>query len=385
MHRREFVRTTGAAGSALALTACAPTFGRGLPTAAPVPRNVATRGHADHDGRWADAVHYARWAPSPHNIQQWRLRVVHENQALLYCDADRRLPDTDPQSAFTMVTFAVFVEYLSIAFAAEGLLLTAEFIDAPIDYSSREPQLVATLSLEPMPKRLDARARRDAMCNRQTSRLPYNGECARTEVLEKVQRLSAAEGYEFHWTHDREDVRAGIAINRDAVFADMNIDVARRELRRWVRPSDQEAYASPDGLWSRCMCYPGWLLRDFFDHHRAWVDGPRAALAKRLLTHGMRGTRTLGWFSGPFAGPADWVRAGRVLGHAWLLLSQADIQLHPFGSVVTNPEAHQRFLNMLGDTQPTNTMWFLARLGYSDEPTRSLRVPTSAIFYNDAE
>jgi hypothetical protein len=66
-------------------------------------------------------------------------------------------------------------------------------------------------------------------------------------------------------------------------------------------------------------------------------------------------------------------------------LSEAGVYLHPFGSVVTNPDAHQRFLSMLGPSRPANTMWLLARMGYSDQPPRSLRIPTSAIFLNDTE
>ena len=381
MQRREFLRSTGAASSALALAACAPRLVK-----PPVwPTTPAVRATADHDGRWAEAMHYARWTPSPHNMQPWRLRVLNAWQAELCCDPDRQLPNTDPQSAFTMVTLSMFAEHLAIAFAAQGYALAAALVDAPLDYTVRAPVVVAMLSLEPLPKRLDARARRSALCERQTSRLPYDGSCVHNDVLETIQRRSATEGHQFGWTHDRAQVRAGIAINRDAVFADMDSEVARTELRRWIRPSDQQAHATNDGLWSRCMHFPGWLLRDVFDTHRAWQHGPRAALGKRLLTHGMRGTRTLAWWSGPFATPADWVRAGRVFAHAWLLLSEAGVHLHPFGSVVTNPDAHQRFLSMLGPSRPANTMWLLARMGYSDQPPRSLRIPTSAIFLNDTE
>lgn len=343
------------------------------------------RASADHDGRWATALQYARWTPSPHNMQPWRIRVLDAQRAELYCDPDRRLPNTDPQSAFTMVTLSMFAEYLAIAFAAQGYLLTADFADAPVDYTAHTPVRVATLSLDALPKRLSAKARSEALCTRQTSRLPYDGRCVPQDLLATVQRLSATEGHEFAWTHERAQVTAGMTINRDALFADMDNDNARRELRRWIRPSDQEAEATNDGLWSRCMHYPGWLLRDFFDNHRAWQHGPRAALGKRLLMHGMRGTRTLGWWSGPFATPADWVRAGRVFAHAWLLLADAGVQLHPFGSVVTNPDAHQAFRTMLGPSQPAGSLWLLARLGYSEQPPRSLRVPTSAIFLNDAE
>jgi len=322
-------------------------------------------------------------------MQPWRVRVLDATRAELHCDPARRLPNTDPQSAFTLLTLSMFAEYLAIAFAAQGFLLHADFDGAPIDYRSPYPVRVATLTLERAPKRLDATARRDALCDRRTSRLPYDGACVDDRVLERIRTLSATEGHHFAWTHDERLVRDTIGINRDAVYADMNDEVGRTELRRWIRTSDQEAHATNDGLWSRCMHYPGWLLRDFFDNHRAWTHGARAALGKRLLTHGMRGTRTVAWWSGPFDTPADWIRAGRVFAHAWLLLAESDVQLHPFGSVVTNDAAHRRFLDRVAThvaPQPsTSRMWLLARMGYSAPAPRSLRVPTNAIFLPHTE
>lgn len=383
MRRRDFLRATGLTTSALVLGAGPAALAAQRPSDGISGRRATTIARADADARWADAVHYARWTPSPHNMQPWRIRVLDADHAELYCDADRRLPNTDPHSAFTLLTLSMFAESLAIAFEAQGFRLTAQFVERPVDYTSPLPVRVASLSLEQHPVRLDAAPRRNALCNRQTSRLPYDNTPVPDEVLEEIRGLSIAEGHSFAWSHDRDEVRDTIALNRDAVFADMGSDVARTELRRWIRTSDREAHATADGLWSRCMHYPGWLLRDFFDNHGAWTHGPRAALGKRLLTHGMRGTRSIGWWSGPFDTAADWVRAGRVFAHSWLRLAEAGVQLHPFGSVVTNDGFHERFLARVNASPADGTMWLLARMGYSATPPRSLRVPSSAIFLEE--
>src|SRR3954470_15898793 len=76
---------------------------------------------------WVELLEVARWAPSPHNIQPWRLRVVSETEAELVCPADRRLPATDPGSRFTLVGLAVFVETLRVAAHARGRELDADW------------------------------------------------------------------------------------------------------------------------------------------------------------------------------------------------------------------------------------------------------------------
>ena len=49
-------------------------------------------GAQDREGLWAEAAAYARWTPSPHNIQPWRLHLEGDGTAGLYVDPARRLP-----------------------------------------------------------------------------------------------------------------------------------------------------------------------------------------------------------------------------------------------------------------------------------------------------
>jgi hypothetical protein len=174
-------------------------------------------------------------------------------------------------------------------------------------------------------------------------------------------------------------------LNRATLFGDLDDPDARGELRKWIRCSDEEAAEHKDGLWSHCLRFPGWMLRDFFDDHESWGKGWRAALLGRLLVNGMRGTRTVAWWSGPFAEPEDWIRSAHVLGRSWLELTRRRIHLHPFGSIITNPQAHAHLEERLGSPQRPNRHWLIARLGRSDVPPRSYRVEEPAIFLAEGE
>lgn len=344
-------------------------------------------GAQDRDGLWAEAAAYARWTPSPHNIQPWRLHLEGDGTAGLYVDPARRLPNTDTTSAFTLMGMAMFAENLSAAVAPRGYRMDAEFACEPLNYRANAPQRIATLALR-RDDAIDVAAateHRELLLLRKTSRLPYDGTPVPDDVLHQLRALSLARGHSIAWSHNTGRVRQVLELNRDALFTDLDDDIGRTELRRWIRPTDHEAADTKDGLWAHCLRYPSWLMREFFDHHERWTRGANAALCKRLLMHGVRGTRTVAWWSGPFESPRDWIAAGQLLGAQWLQLAHVGIHMHPFGSVVTNPKAHATLLAQLGDDAPQQPLWLLARLGASSRPPRSYRLDASAIFLTDSE
>ena len=67
------------------------------------PWEQATEGFGDVR---LNALAYAILAPNPHNRQPWVVKLDDNEQGLtLYCDLDRRLPETDPPNRqITIVT-----------------------------------------------------------------------------------------------------------------------------------------------------------------------------------------------------------------------------------------------------------------------------------------
>lgn len=63
---------------------------------------------------------YALLAPNPHNRQPWLVRLDGEDGLTLFCDLDRRLPETDPFDRQIVLGCGAFLELLSIAAAHEG-------------------------------------------------------------------------------------------------------------------------------------------------------------------------------------------------------------------------------------------------------------------------
>jgi hypothetical protein len=59
---------------------------------------------------WADILTIAGRAPSPHNIQPWRIRLDSETEATLFLDAARTLPKTDHTGSFTTSAMTMLLE-----------------------------------------------------------------------------------------------------------------------------------------------------------------------------------------------------------------------------------------------------------------------------------
>lgn len=337
----------------------------------------------DTEGHWREAAAYARWAPSPHNTQPWRLRVLNSSRAELYYDPRRLLPKTDPTGAFTSVSLAIFVEYLSLALRPRGYQIHPEYAYKPLDYSSKVPILFATL--DKVPFLGEAYLDRSLILQRKTSRLPYDGSPVDNLALKKLDYLACTHGHQFNFSSDQPMVDWTLDLNRFTLFEDLDDFESRTELRQWIRSSDEEAEIKKDGLWYHCLRFPGWLLKSFFDEHEKYRSGWRRYFCGKLLVQGMAGTRTIGWWSGPFEKPEDWARAGHMLATSWLELTRLGFNIHPFGSVITNPKAYALLEKKLGDTAPTGRIWLLTRLGRSEEPPRSHRIEEPGIFLDDKE
>ena len=325
---------------------------------------------------WTELVELARWAPSPHNIQTWRVRPLSARQAELLYDPARTLPATDPDGAFTKAGLGVFVETLAVAAASAGLRLDVDWGDFDLDHDAASPQRAGSLRLaDGGSDSLDAGLIR----RRRTSRLPFDGRRVDEALLAELERLCAGFGHSFTSTSERSLVDWVLALNRDTLFYDLADARARAEIGSWLRFSERHAAAQRDGFSPRCLGFPGWLLFLFFRLPAvAQLPGISAAIRRRYFAT-MAGTRTVAWIQGPFGGHRDSIEAGRLLARLWLTLTKHGVQLHPFGSIITNPRANARLRDLLGLGDGETPPWLIVRLGYSAEPPRSHRLRTDEL------
>jgi len=327
---------------------------------------------------WEELAEYARWTPSPHNVQPWQLRVRSESEADLFYVPERLLPAEDPLGRFLMVALGIFIENLAVAARAKGLDVEPEYADvAALDNAASEPALFARLRLVPAAAQDDFDPA--LIVARRTSRVAYDGGLVPAPVLAELAGICSAYGNTFVSSSDPALVSWVLALNRDTLFEDMTNAKTRREVGSWLRFSEREAGRKRDGFAPSCLGFPGWLLYAFF-HYRGFFELPGLRqVVRRLYFRTMRGTRTIAWFIGPFDSPEDWTRSGRLLARLWLTLTREGLYLHPFGSIITNEQAHEQLRTRLEHDSAQGALWFIMRLGASAEPPRSARLPREAI------
>src|SRR5262249_54615279 len=97
---------------------------------------------------WRTLLETARYAPSPHNVQPWRLRVLSDDTADLFIEKQRTLPKEDTSGSFIILSMGLFIEALSIVAENSSLKLTFQFHRSLSDFT---PERIAATEGEMLP------------------------------------------------------------------------------------------------------------------------------------------------------------------------------------------------------------------------------------------
>jgi hypothetical protein len=326
---------------------------------------------------WAELVEYARWCPSVHNLQPHKLKIISETEAELYYEPSRLLPVGDPHAIFVTVAMGIFLEHLSIAASSCRKKIEISKIFEPIKTGQTSLQLFAKLRMIPADE--NEELTRNLMLARRTSRVHYNGRALKEATREKIKTQAAKFGHDFFSSSDPQLVNYIINLNEQTLFEDISVKADREELDHLFRYSKKEAQQHKDGLWARCMGFPGVLMRSVFEHPEKWHKGLGKTFLSKHYKASFEGTATICWFGGRFHDTNDWLTAGRMLARNWLLITKEKAYIHPFGSLITNEAAYEKI--NLKFTQPGEgkKIWMIFRAGYSKQPARSYRLSTEEI------
>ena len=332
----------------------------------------------DKEKIWTELIDYARWCPSPHNVQPWKMKRVSNKEAHLYYDPLRIPAVVDDRSSFTTVGMGMFIECLDIAARSFGYKVIAEHTpEKQMDASAKKFKLFSKLYLIETNEKVDFD--RELIKQRKTSRLQYDGRRIEPSIITALTNISARDGYDFIYSADKELINYSIELNNETVLTRSDEKTTREEMCKWIRTTDKDAEEKKDGLWYRGTGASGKMTHNFFFHHDRFVKGWKRKESLHILNKTMRGTSNLAWITGPFENRNDWINAGTMLQRLWLEMTKYNIYLHPFGTVVTTPEAKEKFKQKINYDESKGTLWFLVRLGYSSEPPRSFRLDTKDI------
>lgn len=330
---------------------------------------------ADPFALWHALLSVARYAPSPHNVQPWRVQLTSSHQAELFIDGGRTLPNEDTTGSFLLSAMAMFTEAIHLLAARHGLGLKMDLHHAATELAATvsrptPPGLIPFAALRLVPA-ADAPIRYgpELFRARRTSRISLRPTPVPDLAVARLASLAEAWGHCYTHLSNPEDLGPILDQNIDAVFHDMNVAPYHDEITAWFRYTERAADEHRDGLDARCMnLSPAefWLSARF---PRLFLFAPTRAIFKRRYRQQLGRVPAIGILSGDFFNPANSMDAGRFLLHFWLEMQQLDLYLHPYGNLVTNPKAAA----WLEARTHVPKAWLVFKIGYSDEPPPSHR------------
>ncbi|RIV35584.1 Acg family FMN-binding oxidoreductase [Micromonospora radicis] len=308
----------------------------------------------------AEAAAMAGHAPSVHNTQPWRWRVLPDALELRMV-RDRQLAATDPSGELVTLSCGAALHHARLALAAEGWTADVQRLPEP-----GTPELLARLA-DPRPAGVDPDAMRMVQCMqvRHTDRRPVSDEPVSADNLAAIAAATTAEGARLEIL-DRDQVLELAAAASHAANVEAEDTALRAELDYWT------SRAGGTGLTPQVLLdqpaqttVPG---RDF-GRPGALPAGP-----------GHDQAASYGVLYGDDDEPLSWLRAGEALSAAWLLATRLGVSMVPLSGVVEVAGTRQILRQVLaGLGHP----YLVLRLGVADPehagPPHTPRLPREQV------
>lgn len=324
---------------------------------------------------WKEILKIAVLAPSPHNVQPWRIRILPDGDADLFIEKRRTLPKEDVTGSFIILTMGLFVEALAVLAANRSYGLSHRLHREPSMYTpehieAEEGDLIPFARLRLVRGDRQGSGFDDALfTKRRTSRLTLKPHPVPAEAAKALAALAREWGQRYEQFTDPAAIERVLARNIDAVFEDLNAPGYHDEIVEWFRFSDAAARRTRDGLDYRCMNSSRaafWLSAKF----PSLLERPLLRpLFRSIYRRQLGAVPTIGVLAGGFWRPEEAFETGRFLLRFWLETARHDLYIHPYGNLVTNGAAAEWCLKELG----VPDVWLIFKVGFSEEPPKSYR------------
>lgn len=243
LNRRSFIKIVGS--SAVVFAAGTGYFaGTRTPTKALEPWKLAGTGYSDPRMK---ALSYAILAPNPHNRQPWMVDLGTPGEAVLYCDLDRLLPETDPFDRQITIGLGCFLELLRMAAAAEGLAAEITPFPEGMPEFRLDNRPVARIRFVPT-EGIAPDPLFDHVLQRVSNKEPYDlSRRVSDEVLAALIAVCDGE-VEVKATNQPEDLTKYRELTWAAHLVEMTTPRTNQESVDLMRIGRREINANPDGI-----------------------------------------------------------------------------------------------------------------------------------------
>ncbi len=320
-----------------------------------------------------DAFRYGILAPNPHNRQPWQIELVGYDEAILTCDPERLLPETDPFDRQIAIGFGTFIETARIAASARGYSVEVapvpdgESTDRLGDRPVAHLKFVADSSVSKDPLF-------DQIVARRSNKEEYD--LTRSVAASALAQVTSDGG---HFSLNSDTLVALGAQIVSAIETEMLTPTTNMESVELMRIGHEEVDANPDGIELHGPMIEAGKLIGMID--RESLGDPDSSAFQQGLSM-MRATYgsipSLIWITTVGNSRADQLEAGRQYVRANLQATALGLGMHPMSqSLQEYAEVQPMFrkVHKLTGAQTGERVQMLARVGYGPETGPTPRWP----------
>ncbi|MEL4308037.1 Acg family FMN-binding oxidoreductase [Joostella sp. CR20] len=317
-------------------------------------------------------------APSPHNTQSWKFKIIDSVNMLLYVDENILLPETDPPSRQIHMGAGCFIE--TAVLGAQRYGYDADVVYFPEGYQGKVDfgqKPVASISLkkgretkDPLEKYIESR---------QTNRRKYRGDIITHEEFDTLKTLSGASHSKLKFINTNFEPYFNLFYKGFEI--ESKTFNTNEETRNLFRFNEQQRAEKGDGISIPQMGYKG-LMAILAEKSLAmgdkekWHSEKSISLSLKNVQKGIDSTKGIVvWYTenNEFI---DWIKSGRDFVRFSLALIKLGLYAHPYNQVIQEykeMEAVQSEMNALLEIEAPQKIQMIVRLGRSSKPYYSYR------------
>jgi hypothetical protein len=367
MHRRKFLKIVGSTGVIVAATGAG--IGTFISTRTP---KTALLPWEQADSQYTDpmrkALSYAILAPNPHNRQPWMVDLLSSTEAMLTCDLQRLLPDTDPFSRQIIIGLGCFLELFAQAASYSGYRAQITLFPEGEPGEQLNEKPIARLTLIE-----DSQIAPDPLfvhvLNRRTNRNPYD--MARSITQNDLTEITAVAGSSVTaggvvQGKQLQDLRN---LTRDALRDEILDPQAFQESVDLMRIGRAEIEANPDGISLGGAFLETLSLVGVLDRKQL-ADPNSSAFQVGLDMVDDQALTSMGfvWINTRSNGRREQIAAGRSYLRVALRVTNLGLAMQPMSQALQEYPAMQPYYKKIHSMLTDGTeerVQMLARLGYA--------------------
>ena len=305
-------------------------------------------------------LYYGTLAPSTHNAQMWKIRILSDNEFLIILDKERNLNYVDPDSRESLISIGAFLANIIKGSETLGLNLQYNIYNeaAPdnsvvyVSFSEIETEFFS----EPLKKF------ENLLLKRKTSKEKFSN---KKIPVQEINKIIAEYGDSVIYLPKDSASYEYIRENTIRAYETQGRNQDKRnELSEWFRFSDEETEAKKDGLSAEMLGMSP--LKKFFYYN--FYNREKVKNIK-FLNEELKLIKTQVNTANGFLlviakdnSIKENIRAGIVLENIWLNAADADVKIQPLSQILEE-EPYKN--NISNDLNINGEVKMILRTGYS--------------------